>query len=1355
MADSGNNPLGGNNNNNQVDINILLGAVQHLATSQEELVNGLKAVQKTIDRIDKSTDYRKNHPNTNINIKNISQLKKAISEAIKFANRRNGTGGNSNQNQNQNQNQNNNEKKKEAEKKFLTEKEIKRLKSLTEALDKSSNEIVKLANKLADGSQAFRNIPNELKQYAEDLKNAVNNDIKNRKREELNFKKELTQKSNEIKIRQSAIRALEIQQKSADATQHAILQQEIDTKKKEIDGYKGAMDILQDNYIHSQEQAEESAKSYETSVANLNKALASRENIEKKNNELSNKSYGDFSQRFEKLKTSLFSKQSEEYKSAIDASKSEDAETIKRLEVLNSEEEMNKDAITEAEQAIQKFDIAIAELEQVISAAGENASNEDKQYLNQLKNNKKAQSEAIIRHKQALENNKQEKTVLKGSLEANKNFRENLTKQTNIFSKLGDKLASTITKAFTSVVEHQLQMLVDSANSAFDAIESTQKTLGKTLKMNSGEYSEFVDMIQEAAKDAGTAISSPQALELATTVAEMGVRDENLIKTLAIEQAKIQEAGLTGIVQLNEETIKQYQQEYLKDIQKVGQDQAEENLKKRLDNVIAIEYAVSEEFKSATALANGGFAEIQNYANEMEKAGYVTAENRAEFEYTLARFAQNIENQGGNFSEVLTQFSSLLTNTESDLGAQMLTFLSGNTDKTGNDMVEATTEMLNRYLQQTQSIYGGLNATSLKYVKQAYNDDRTATNIKTLTETGTLEAKTLEDLEISTNKLNSAISDGDYLSATERMQKKQLDYVEEIAQKMQKIPDGKYYMDAGLNTAKDLLTGLSGFLGSFLGNMFGSSLGGFGTNMSGSMNNTTSTGGLGAFLTGNKATKAGVIGSEIAGAAGILYGEAILAKNAYKGYQEDGLKGGLVGLAEGTGDKEFARGMGMALGGALGGPVGAAIGGTLSAELVPKAQRSFEKLITSGIADPAADAYKEMKEAGDNLKESATQLSDSAQQQLKNLEQEKAQLEESSALEKKDWIKEHEEDFKSMGIDTKDLLSDLSSSDAINKAYSQLSEQYYKKAESNATQMLSAADLGSSIANVVGSRSTLKGAESEFLGYTEDRLNEALKSGEISEEQFNYNLQSIRERQGKTFLAGLSSEGATSSFVNYIESIAKDKKISLDEAVKEYGKTINADEDTINYMKAGLDTIYNRRDRYDKINTQFQKMYKEALEKANSDDPVAIEDAFEKLGTRSVKIEDSPFTSIDVSDLQQAIVDKDGTLWRDSPDKMPSLTTNNGTYAGYKIGLDYVPYDNYLALLHRGETVLNANEAQEYRTDNNINFDTITNTLVSQTDRIETILKQIYTAILTISRGSNRTTLNPNIVNMVSGIATL
>lgn len=80
------------------------------------------------------------------------------------------------------------------------------------------------------------------------------------------------------------------------------------------------------------------------------------------------------------------------------------------------------------------------------------------------------------------------------------------------------------------------------------------------------------------------------------------------------------------------------------------------------------------------------------------------------------------------------------------------------------------------------------------------------------------------------------------------------------------------------------------------------------------------------------------------------------------------------------------------------------------------------------------------------------------------------------------------------------------------------------------------------------------------------------------------------------------------------------------------------------------------------------------------------------------------------------------------------LNTNaiaSGEFKGlYRTGLAYVPYDNFPAILHKGERVLNASDAANYSTKSGMSS-TLANALVSQVDNIVTILNNIYTYMQT------------------------
>ena len=58
---------------------------------------------------------------------------------------------------------------------------------------------------------------------------------------------------------------------------------------------------------------------------------------------------------------------------------------------------------------------------------------------------------------------------------------------------------------------------------------------------------------------------------------------------------------------------------------------------------------------------------------------------------------------------------------------------------------------------------------------------------------------------------------------------------------------------------------------------------------------------------------------------------------------------------------------------------------------------------------------------------------------------------------------------------------------------------------------------------------------------------------------------------------------------------------------------------------------------------------------------------------------------------------EDGVFGYDGKSKNGKTHSGGGGGRSFAIGLDYVPYDGFLAELHKGETILDAHTADEYR----------------------------------------------------------
>ena len=168
----------------------------------------------------------------------------------------------------------------------------------------------------------------------------------------------------------------------------------------------------------------------------------------------------------------------------------------------------------------------------------------------------------------------------------------------------------------------------------------------------------------------------------------MGIRDENLIKSFAVSQAKATEAGVGSIFQMNEEFIKQYQRFYKETAATEGEEVAQEKLEKALGEWVAIEKKISDDYGSATALAQGGMTEIANYANELQKSNYLNQENSSMFMYGLANVAQAVEDNGGDFSLLLSDIKTITENPESELSASLLNAMETNREEVFSDLIK-------------------------------------------------------------------------------------------------------------------------------------------------------------------------------------------------------------------------------------------------------------------------------------------------------------------------------------------------------------------------------------------------------------------------------------------------------------------------------------------------------------------------------------------------------------------------------------------------------------------------------------------------------------------------------------------
>ncbi len=1354
-----NTPIGGNMNmRNNVEINGLVANIMTLTQNAKELAEVIKNLQ-----------------NNNLIVhKNLINALKDVQKSVSSTSNKQLTG-NSNRDK---RTADEEYKKRKAE----IEQEIKGREDLIKNVQKSSNFYDKLNKELQtlnksislDGRYLGQNFKS-VSSFITDFGNAIKANTK----QELDIKQKYASDllTNSIELNNNQKRLLEIQNiysNNLSAIEFEKLVIEEDALKKEIEQQEKKQRAMESSYEEEMKAVQRQQKLHEEQFSTLSDSISYRKELESRNEALLSEGNKRYRDRINKINDFFNPKGGKEYQEKYLQYAETEQDIQQRMEAIEKEDELNNKYLDACNSLFNKYTEKLKEIEEKLN--NKKLSDEDKKSLQKEKqetqNKLKEASDRRAEYKTVQDINKKRKALCEEDKKINADFKKSIDK--SFF--WGKNIADVIGKSLEALANREIELYKQAADTVFDSLEKTQQQLGKTLKMSSGQYDEFVDTLQAAAKEEGYAIDSTQLLDLASNLADMGIRDENLLKSFAVSQAKAAEAGVGSIFQMNEEFIKQYQRFYKETAATEGEDVAQQKLEKALGEWVAIEKAISDEYGSATALAQGGMTEIANYTNELQKSNFLNQENSGMFMYGLSSVAQAVEDSGGDFSIILSDLKTILENPESDLSASLLDYIGTNRETFMQQLSSDATGTLERYITKMSDRYAGLNLTDLTYKIQAYGESMSASQMKGLlnTSTSSIAKVTQEGLDKTYKEVSEGLSEGTYLTATEKLEKRNIQMAEDVAQIAQKVPDGKYWMDNTLNAGQSLLSdfisgithAFSNVLGNILYKRFGGAGGSTGTGGTGSAMGTSK---LKDFLTGNKSSKAGMLGAELAGSAGILYGGYTLLKS-------DSIEEGLT-------DPEFARGMGMALGGAMGGPVGAVIGGVLTEKAVPKLASAFEDSLTKGIGlSESEKAYKEQQEAANELKDSANKLTESANAQMEAVNKARQEAESYSTTQKKQWLEKHQDELKSAGILTEDM--DLSSVDTINENFTKYFDAYQDKVEQGINMQLSRGDLGTALADNISKYVSEVGVKvGDKIFTSREELLRAIDAEEIDSTEGFAALETLQSEEKQSDISRATNKaisqmrdtGETTALLNQMEEEIS-KVItqpgfsgSREEAVKIAKENLAKSLGYSKEQKAGLSSIYDtldeRRKRWEEDNAEFQKNFEEAQKQANSHNVFEIAQKYKQLNSTSGE-DLFDYVVLDPNALAEGknILSENETI-----DTVPFLSTNGNTFRfeeegkwndnsnipHYKTGIDYIPYDNYLALLHKGETVLNSTEAQEYRDNTSINFDAITNTLVSQTDRIENILNKILTAVTYIGRSGNSSSLNPNIVNMVSGIATL
>ena len=484
-------------------------------------------------------------------------------------------------------------------------------------------------------------------------------------------------------------------------------------------------------------------------------------------------------------------------------------------------------------------------------------------------------------------------------------------------------------------------------------------------------------------------------------------------------------------------------------------------------------------------------------------------------------------------------------------------------------------------------------------------------------------------------------------------------------------------------------------------------------------------------------------------------GGVLSAASAIKNFsQAEDFEDGLIDTFR---DPTFTAGLGTTIGGAVGGPIGGAIGGALGS-FVPTVSEALENWLCSTVHDPEAERLEAQtaafEDACKRLEEAATAHETSASKLENEVKEQQSIFNDYDDNQKRNFLLQQ-------GY-TKEQIEQLITEGQVNQAFDDAVKQWVDS--QNATieneRLLKegASGLEDNFAKAIGVDNASNWSKNDSLA---DMVAKAKSIGldynNMSDKELAQALTAYDENiANKQLIRTESGYASVEKAKTYAANLGKD--VSTEEAMKLYLADMNAgySQDDINKMAAEASSMEADKSAYDDANSRFHKRLKTVM----AENPNIVD--YSTL----LSIYSKRFSAYDIYNaIDELSHSATGDITINGSDKysgtMPNLRYkafgshyeyDPSLYEGkFMTGLDYVPIDNFLALLHQGEMVLNKSEADTYR--NSFDATAITNSVDTQTDKLIEILTKIM-QLLTYrnNAGSN---LPRSLVNMNSDIALL
>lgn len=996
---------------------------------------------------------------------------------------------------------------------------------------------------------------------------------------------------------------------------------------------------------------------------------------------------------------------------------------------------------------------------------------EDRERLATETNLTQAQKDNI---KKEMENLEKEREVVNKQREAV----SKVTVVTDTMHKVSNDMKDVPWKTFKNVIGNltrtieakYLDSYIEGFDKVYNSVESTRNTVSARMKLDQGGFEDLQNEIFEQIEQEGLtgAISLADVNEAIATMSSAGITDEEVLKQFAIEQAKLVASG-SSITLSNEEMMTRLMSQIHESVRSgMSKDDAIQATLSQIDTVAQTEAAYREMTGDDMAFVHAGLDQIINSVLDLDTAFGKSQEETTKDLQDAVVTAGTLQGVGVDTNILMSQLKALAEGriTEQSAFGKALMQNAGITKDALKSGEIGMGEALSKIADNMEGILGDIakdNANYLSDVSSIFGIEGTQEDIQRLLralEDGAVQTTLSPELQKYIDSVSAqdkqALSEGTYLSATEKWIKSQENRATEEAIAMEKLYKGNEIFH---DTVGGIFEGVKEIVnileqGAFsVGDAFRTS--GFAIFGSGGTTPPTSgTGGTGttpptgdagtsgfastarSFMTGDLSTTAGKVGTGL----GVGVGAGISIYSVAKNISE--YEGAEVWEKTFT-DPTFYTGVGTALGSAIAGPIGGAIGGAFGKLSSEVGNKIGDLIAHSGAED-------ELIESANELKLSAQALGDSAYDQYTTAKAEYDKLSKYTKDEKKLALIQQG----IVDLDKANKLSEEELQDLFEKNLLQQQENIMAESAQTLTSATYVTENSQNIANMLD---MFTGME-DSLEYEKSFYDTTTKQGKEAweKERESYISEDVKKFEGalggpqamKEIYSLFDVDEKTSDDALKLqlkglgvdtETLEKSSRSELEEKYKElsienFKQTSGMSEYTSELLDESIRKYEQRKANYEEANEKFQTHWAEAVEEAGEGAELAtIQLAYGKHS-------ETPGVT------PKVLFDEDGKAYLD-----PESVNYKDSYVGkFESGFTDVPYDDYPALLHEGERVLTKEESKVYNKLSSRSIDQISKVDMSNLVRY---IKGLESSISDISDSVETT--NPQSIDIQSLVGNL